>query len=65
MTETEKKTILAFAENDMNITKTAKRTYMSIGGIRGRLYKIAEKYKYDPYIFYDLIELVRMAGGKI
>ena len=63
MTEIEKTVILAFAENDMNLSKTAIATHYDRNTIYYRLCCIRKKYGLNPKKFYDLIELVKMAKG--
>lgn len=65
MDEFEKQIILTFAENDMHQTNTAKAFNINVNGLNRILTKIALKTKYSPYVFYDLIELLRLAGKEI
>lgn len=65
MTKKEKETILAFAENDMKVNRTAEELKLHGNSVKYRLTQIAVKYKYNPFVFYDLIELVKKAGGSI
>ena len=65
MRESDKRTIIAYADNDMNMLQTAYSMQMSVGGVKYRLEQIAKRSKYDPFKFYDLIELLRKAGKTI
>ena len=61
MTDIEKEIILAYAENDMNATLTAKETFHHYQTVHYQLHNIREKYGLEPHNFYDLVELVKMA----
>lgn len=61
MKDSHKETILAFAENDMNMTKTAESLCFARNTIAYRLDQIHKLYGLDPERFYDLCELVQMA----
>lgn len=63
MTNIEKTLILAYAECDMNISKTARTTHYSRNGVVYQLNKIHKKYGLNPIVFYDLVELVDRAKG--
>jgi carbohydrate diacid regulator len=65
MNSKEKEMILALAEHDMNISKTADGLYYHRNTITYRLNKIKEKYFLDPTNFYDLIKLVEMAKESV
>ena len=52
--------ILAFAENDMAVRRTAQALYRSQGGLWYPFKKIREATGLDPQKFYDLILLVQM-----
>ena len=64
MTEYEKEIILAYAKNDMDVCKTARFMFKHSNTIRYQLDKMRDKYGLNPYVFFDLVELVKMAGGK-
>jgi sugar diacid utilization regulator len=64
MTDSEKRIILGYAENDMNLSKTARATHYHPNTIRDYFPRIAKKYGLDPKKFYDLVELVEMAKGE-
>ena len=65
MSESDKRTIIAYADNDMNMLQTAYSMNMTVGGVKYRLKQIARRTKYNPFKFYDLIELLRKAGKSI
>ena len=58
--------ILAFADNDMSLTKTASAVFYSVANIQHYLRKIAQLTGLDPKRFYDLVVLVkRVKEGKL
>lgn len=63
MTDTERKVILAFAENNMRSTATADALHYHRNTIEYYLNKIKRTYNLDPKNFYDLVELVGQARG--
>ena len=63
MTDVEKSIILAFADNNMDFSKTARSAHYHRNSIYYQMHRIMKKYKLNPQKFYDLIELVKMAKG--
>ena len=63
MTEYEKEIILAYAKNNMDVCKTARFMYKHSNTVRYHLDKMHNKYGLNPYIFFDLVELVKIAKG--
>lgn len=63
MTDSEKRVILGFAENDMNAFKTARNLNYHPNTILYYFEKITDRYGLNPKKFYDLIKLVEMAKG--
>lgn len=63
MTRAEKSVILGYAENDMNLAKTARNINYHRNTIEYHFQRIIKKYGLNPHKFYDLIELVEMAKG--
>ena len=61
MTDAEKEIILAYAENNMNALATSKDTFRHYQTVRLHIERIEDKYGLNPYNFYDLVELVKMA----
>lgn len=53
-----RKTVLALAECDMNMTEAAKRLYVHRNTLVYRAKKIKEQYGLSVYRFYDLVELI-------
>ncbi len=64
MTQTEKRVIIGFADNDMNLSKTARVLHYHPNSLRYHFPRITEKYNLNPLKFYDLIKLVEMARGE-
>ena len=60
MTEFDIETILAFAENNMNIEKAAKKMYVHRNTIVYRIDKIRKETGLNAKSFYDLVKLVKM-----
>lgn len=61
MNKLQAETILALAENGLNITKTAKATYRNRGTVQFHVDNIRKNTGKDPQDFYDMIELVKEA----
>lgn len=57
-----RKTVLALAEYDMNMTEAAKRLYVHRNTLVYRAKKIKEQYGLSVYRFYDLVELIYIAN---
>ena len=66
LNEKQRAIILAFADNDMSLTKTASAVFYSAANIQHYLRKIAQLTGLDPKRFYDLVVLVkRVKEGKL
>lgn len=63
LTRVQKEVILAFAENNMNVSKTARAMNYHRNTMVYHLAKIYDDCKLNPYYFYDLVELVNMSKG--
>ena len=61
MTDIQRKVVLAFAENDMKMTLTAKAVPCHLSTLANYMQVIKGKYGLDPKCFYDLCELVKIA----
>lgn len=59
----DKRVVLAYAENNMNLTATAKVVYMGVSTIRYRLHIVRQQTGLNPQRFYDLVNLVEMCKG--
>lgn len=64
MTEKDKRTVLAFAECDMNTAKTARKLCYHRETIKYQLTQIGIRTGLDPRRFYDLVKLVIKARGE-
>ena len=60
MNRINKELILAFAQNNMNVSKTSRQVFMHRNTVTYRFEKIKEETGLDPLTFYDLVELVGM-----
>ncbi len=58
LTDADKEIVLAFAENNMDTSKTARSSVYHRNTIKYHLEQIQKKTKLDPRRFYDLVELV-------
>ena len=63
LNDRDRETILTLADNDMNVTVTAKKMYMNRNTVVYRLDKIKGKTGLDPRCFYDLLKLLEMASA--
>lgn len=61
--ERDKHLVLAYAENDMNLTATSRAFYMGVSTIRYRLHIVRQQTGLNPQRFYDLVKLVEMCKG--
>ena len=61
LTQAEKETLMAYADNDMNLTATAKEMYCHYTTIWYRMDRVAIKTGLNPKCFYELVELMDMA----
>ena len=62
MKEHEIELIRALAENNMSITRTAKRLYMHRNSVYYHARNIQEKTGKNPFCFYDLCDLLAIVG---
>lgn len=66
LTDKQKVFVMAFAENDMNLEKTAKAVFYSAPNVAHYLRRVAAGTGLDPKKFYDLVDLVRkIKEGKL
>lgn len=64
MSELQKRVVIAFAENDMRIDRTAAAMMYSRGTIQYYLDKIRRDTGLNPRCFFDLIKLYKIAKGE-
>lgn len=62
LTDAQKGIIRAFAESGMNRTEAARRLFRHYNTVYYQLIRIKEKTELNPWDFFDLHELLRMAG---
>lgn len=62
LTDLDIQTILVFAKNNMNVSKTAQELFFHCNTIRYHLEKVERVTGLNPFKFYDLVELVFMAN---
>lgn len=63
LTDTQKEIICVFAESGMNRTEASRRLFRHYNTVYYQLIRIKEKTGLNPWDFFDLHELLRMAGG--
>jgi DNA-binding CsgD family transcriptional regulator len=63
LTDTQKEIIRVFAESGMNRTEAARRLFRHYNTVYYQLIRIKEKTELNPWDFFDLHELLRMAGA--
>lgn len=62
LTDTDIKLLIAFAHNNMNATETSRQEYLHRNTIDYHLKKVKCVTGLDPYNFYELIQLMELAG---
>ena len=62
LTDTQKEIIRAFAESGMNRTEASRQLFKHYNTVYYQLIRIKEKTGLNPWDFFDLHELLRMAG---
>jgi carbohydrate diacid regulator len=50
--------LLAYAENNMDASKTSRNEYMHRNTVIYHLHRVNEKTGFDPFKFYDLLQLI-------
>ena len=58
ITKRDKEVIIAYAENNMNASETARNIFMSRNSVVYHLDRVKKITKLNPCWFYDLVELV-------
>lgn len=59
---TDKEILKAFAENDMNVSKTARESMYHRNNIVYHLKKIEKETGLNPFCFFDLVKLLKKEG---
>jgi hypothetical protein len=62
LTDTQNEIIRVFAESGMNRTEAARRLFVHYNTVYYQLIRIMDKTGLNPWDFFDLHELLRMAG---
>lgn len=65
LTESDVETIIGMARNDMDMSETARKIYISPNGMWYRIRRIAERTGLDPRRFFDLVTLVRSVAPEL
>ena len=64
LSEVNREVVLAFAECNMKIRETARKIFRHRNTVVYHLIQIKAITGLDPYNFYDLVKLVKMAKGE-
>ncbi len=59
MNDLRKEIILALADNNMNVSATARAMYMHRNSITYNINEITEETGLNPLVFYDLVKLLK------
>jgi carbohydrate diacid regulator len=62
LTETDIKLLIEFANNNMNVSQTSKHEYLHRNTIVYHLKKVKRMTGLNPFNFYELIQLMELAG---
>ena len=65
LTELDIKTVIEFANNNMDVSKTARQLFLSRSAAFYHLEKVKTQTGLDPLNFYDLIQLLKLCGVDI
>ncbi len=60
LTDVEIEMLVSFADNNMNLSETARQQFRHRNGIRYHLDKITERTGLNPFNFYDLVQLLKL-----
>ena len=63
MDEKQKKVLLALAACSLNVSAVSRKLYMHRNTVEYQVEKIKQETGLDPLNFYQLVKLLRMAGG--
>lgn len=64
LTDLDWEVVMVYAENDMNAWQTARQLCLSSGGVAYHLDKVRDATGYDPRVFFDLADLMRITEAK-
>ena len=59
LTDADRDVLYAYADNDMNVSKTARNIFMNRSCVDYHLLRVHQKTGLDPYRFHDLVELMQ------
>ena len=59
MTERDREVLVAFADNNMNIAHTSRALYMHRNTVKYHLAKIKKNTGLNPYVFFELVCLLK------
>lgn len=62
LTDYEIETLIAFADNNMDASKTSRHQYLHRNTVVYRLEKVKRVTGLNPFNFYELIQLMELAG---
>lgn len=58
LTDTDIQVVLAFADNNMDATKTGRKVFLNKSSVKYHLERVGAKTGLSPLKFYDLVKLV-------
>ena len=59
LTEVDRAVLLSYADNNMNMSATARDSYLCRGSVEYHLNRVRQKTGLDPFKFHDLVELIQ------
>lgn len=62
LTDVDVRVVRAFANNNMDVTKTGRELFLSRNTVKYHLESVGKKLGLNPLKFYDLVELVGILG---
>ena len=65
LTQEDMETVIEFANNNMDVSKTARQLFLSRSAAVYHLEKVKTQTGLDPLNFYDLIQLLKLFGEDI
>ena len=65
LTDLDREIVQAFADNDMNVARTAEAVYMHRNSVNYHLDKVKRLTGLNPCKFYDLVKLVTEKEGEV
>ena len=64
LTDVDVRVVRAYAENNMNVSETARKLFMHRNTVQYHLEVVGKKIGLSPLKFYDLVELIGILGER-